>query len=284
MKRKFLLSAVAVALLSAPSTPAPAVRTEGIGLAAHRGGPHDGRHPENGLRTFAAAASSGVRFLEVDVHLSADGVPIVLHDPTLQRTTNGAGPAVAFSLEGLRAMRLRAPDGRMTDERIPTLDEVAAIASRAGIGLLVDAKTGVGGARYDGLENAVLEVLDAHGLAGASAVMAFDDRIWKTVRDLSPAVLAGPLVPASRPRDPALLASKGATFVGLEHRIATPERVARARAAGLLVAVWTVNDEQDAMRVAHAGVDVVITDAPARMRALLDPASVPVAALRSRAR
>lgn len=282
--KKFLLGASVVALLSAPGTPAPAVRHEGVGLAAHRGGPLDGRSPENGLAAFTAAAKSGVRFLEVDVHLSADGVPVVLHDPTLQRTTDGAGPVGAFSLARLQAMRLRAPDGRMTAERIPTLDEVAAIAARSGIGLLVDAKTGIGGARYDGLESAVIAVLDRHGLAGTSVVMAFDDEIWKRVRVLAPAMRAGPLVSAKRPRDPAVLAAHGATFIGLEHRLATADRVARARAAGMMVAVWTVNGVDEALRVAEVGVDVVITDAPARLRPLLDPATAPVAQLSSRAR
>lgn len=154
--KKILLAIATIAFVSASSTPAPAVRAGGIGLAAHRGGPQDGKHPENGLRAFADAAKSGVRYLEVDVHLSSDGVPVVMHDGTLERTTDGAGPVGAYSRERLSAMRLRAPSGKISRERVPTLDEVAAIAEGAGIGLLVDMKTRDDRTRYEGDRKSVV--------------------------------------------------------------------------------------------------------------------------------
>lgn len=276
--KKILLAIATLALVSAASTSAPAVRAGGIGLAAHRGGPQDGKHPENGLRAFAAAAKAGVRYLEVDVHLSSDGVPVVMHDGSLERTTDGAGPVGAYSRARLGAMRLRAPNGNITREHVPTLDEVAALAGRAGIGLVVDMKTRDDRTRYEGLEEAVLAVLDAHGITGASVVMALDDAIWQRALALRPGLRTGPLVFAKLPRDPVLAAAQGATFVGLGHRIANRDLVARAQAAGMVVAAFTVNDENDAVRVARAGVDIVISDAPSRLRAVLN-ANEPVALL-----
>ncbi|MBI4560644.1 MAG: glycerophosphodiester phosphodiesterase family protein, partial [Candidatus Rokubacteria bacterium] len=88
-------------------------------VAAHRGGAL--LWPENSLLAFRNAIALGADFLEVDAHPSRDGELVVIHDPTLDRTTTGAGAVRDRSLAELRALRLKDKDGKVTDQTIPTL-------------------------------------------------------------------------------------------------------------------------------------------------------------------
>ena len=85
-------------------------------IAAHRGGA--ALWPENSLAAFAGALALGVDLLEFDVHQSADGEVVVIHDPTLDRTTEGAGAVCAQPAATLRRLHLRDRDGALTDERV----------------------------------------------------------------------------------------------------------------------------------------------------------------------
>src|SRR5919201_4383687 len=100
---------------------------------AHRGGA--ARWPENSLTAFRGAIAGGARLLELDVHLTSDGEVAVIHDPTLDRTTSGTGPLARCTAADLRRARLRGVDGVLTDDCVPTLDEVLAVAAPAGVGL-----------------------------------------------------------------------------------------------------------------------------------------------------
>lgn len=92
-------------------------------LSAHRGGASRG-HPENCLATFAATVSQTWSILEIDLQVTKDGAIVLMHDPTLDRTSNGKGPIKDRTLAELKELRLKDRLGNLTDERIPTLDEV----------------------------------------------------------------------------------------------------------------------------------------------------------------
>src|SRR6266536_3100082 len=96
---------------------------------AHRGGA--ARWPENSLTAFRGAIAAGARLLELDVHLTADGDVAVIHDPTLERTTSGTGSLARCIVADLRRARLRGADGALTDDCVPTLGEVLALAAPA---------------------------------------------------------------------------------------------------------------------------------------------------------
>jgi glycerophosphoryl diester phosphodiesterase len=106
--------------------------------AAHRGGA--ALWPENSLLAFRNAIALGCDLLELDVHRTADGELAVIHDPTLDRTADGAGTVAALTAAELRRVRLRGPDGTLTDERGPLLDDVLALAAPSRVGLLVEVK------------------------------------------------------------------------------------------------------------------------------------------------
>src|SRR5918999_122660 len=163
--------------------------------AVHRGGA--ALWPENSLLAFRNAIGLGARLLELDVHRTAEGEVAVIHDATLDRTTNGSGPVVAHTAAGLKPLRLRGLDGGQTDEWVPTLSEVLALAAPAGVGLLVEIKTpgppvryereqgrlrAGPGPRYEGLERKVIEALAAAGVAGRAWIMAFNPGVLSEVR------------------------------------------------------------------------------------------------------
>ena len=98
----------------------------GVLVAAHRG--HHVTHPENSLSSIRSAAEIGADIVEIDVLLSKDGIPVLMHDETLDRTTTGSGRIDEFTLAELKKLQLRTNDGEPTEERIPTLLEALKVA------------------------------------------------------------------------------------------------------------------------------------------------------------
>jgi glycerophosphoryl diester phosphodiesterase len=248
---------------------------------AHRGGA--AQWPENSLTAFRNAIALGARVLELDVHLTADGRVAVIHDATLDRTTSLTGPVAACTAADLARARLRGPDGALTDDPVPTLDEVLALAAPAGVALLVEIKTPgpavhyerrgdrvsvVPGPRYAGLERRVLDLLRASAIAERTFVMAFNPAVLAEVRALAPTQPTTLLVDrrhveqsGATPVDAvAWAADAHASFLGLHYSLCDAALVEAAHRAKIAVGVFTVNDEATMRRLAGAGVDVIISD------------------------
>lgn len=244
-------------------------------LAAHRGGAL--LWPENSLLAFRNAIALGVDFLELDVHLSKDGELVVIHDPTLERTTTGTGAVRDRTLAELRTLRLKDKDGKVTDEALPTLEEVIELAAPSPLRLLVEIKVAGGGTRYPEIEEKVLAILDRHRVTSRAIVMAFEKETVRRVRQLRPEVLAGALYSPRRlermgstvEREIEEIRKLGVGFVGLHQALVSPEVVAQARQAGLLLGVWTVNEAPAMASFVSLGVDVLITDRPDLAKELL---------------
>lgn len=244
-------------------------------IAAHRGGA--GLWPENSLHAFRSAIALGVDLIELDVHATADGGVAVIHDPTLERTTGGAGPVAGATADDLRRLHLRGADGRLTAEHVPLLDEALAAIAPAPVGVLVEVKGPGRGRRYPGLEERVLAAIDAAGLQGRATLMAFNPEVLDRVHALAPdrpttLLVSARQVEASGASPEAAVEwarAAGATDLGLEHTLAGPRVLARARAAGLRVGVWTVDEAAAMRRLAALGVDLLTTDRPDVARRVL---------------
>ena len=244
-------------------------------IAAHRGGA--ALWPENSLLAFRNAMALGSDLLEFDVHLTSDGGVAVIHDATVERTTDGTGAVASMTVADLRRLRLKGPEGTLTRERVPTLDEVVEAAAASSVRLLVEVKGPAPRVRYDGLEERILAVLASAGFQDRATVMAFNPDVIVRVRSLAPLARTTLLVSrgaveraGARPEatvDWAVAA--GVTDVGLEHTLVDERVVAAARAAKLLLGVWTVNDEVTMRRVQALGVDIVTTDRPDVAKRLL---------------
>jgi glycerophosphoryl diester phosphodiesterase len=254
-------------------------------LAAHRGGA--GLWPENSLRAFRESLALGVDLLELDVHLAADGRVVVIHDPMLDRTTDASGPVSARTAPELARVRLRGPDGAVTDERVPTLDEVLALVAPSTAGLLLEIKGSMPGVNvtyergdgevritagpaYPGLVDRTLALARGASMLGRVNVMGFSPDVVARAHALEPGVPTTFLVAAAHvqsvdahPEDAIAWAVRlGATDAGVQHTLAGPALVAAARAVGVRVGVWTVNDEPAMRRMIDLGVDVLTTDRP----------------------
>ena len=254
-------------------------------LAAHRGGA--ALWPENSLLAFRQALALDCDLVELDVHLTSDGALAVIHDPTLDRTTDAAGPVAARTAAELGRARLRGLDGALTDERVPMLEEVLALLAPSRTGLLVEVKApvaGVGvryerrggravavpGPRYEGLEERLVASLRRAGLLSRSTIMAFNPDVVPAIRALVPDQRTALLVSGhhvgqagARPEDAVAWAvAAGATDAGLQYTLVDAAVVDAARAAGLHLGVWTVNQERAMRRLVALGVDVLTSDRP----------------------
>jgi glycerophosphoryl diester phosphodiesterase len=270
-----LLAALAVAMsgaIGAGSTPGRRVL-----VAAHRGGA--ALWPENSLGAFRNALALGVDYLEADVHLSADGTAVVLHDPTLERTTNGAGAVRARRLADLASLRLRAGDGRVTDEPPPTLAQLLDLLGPAPTGLLLEIKVDDRARRYPGIEETVLALIRERGLAGRVLIMAFERETISRVRALDAEIRTALLIGRGQVQRERVWPAEsvkwavglGATAIGFNHRLIDADVVAACRKANLVLAAWTVNDEADIRRVIDLGADIVVSDRPDVARRLAGP-------------
>jgi glycerophosphoryl diester phosphodiesterase len=232
-------------------------------IAAHRGGAL--LWPENSLTAFRGALGLGVDLVELDVHLTKDGEVVVIHDPTLERTTTGRGAVRDHTWAELGAVTVTGIAG----ERPPRLEEVLDLIRPSPVGLLLEIKAGPDRARYPAIEDRVLRLLDARGLAARTTVMAFDWAVLERLRELSATLrltgllsrrgaeqLGGVQVAAER------LARLKVNDLGIERTLLTPDAVAAARAAGLTIGVWTVNETDELRAALAAGVDYVTTDRP----------------------
>jgi glycerophosphoryl diester phosphodiesterase len=235
-------------------------------LAAHRGGAL--LWPENSLLAFRNAVALGADFIEFDVHLSRDGEVVVIHDPTLDRTTTGSGPVRDRTVAELKALRLRDHAGAVTEETVPTLDEVVAVAAQGKRRMLLEIKADPSRARYPGIEEKALAILDRHGMTGSTVVMAFEAPTWRRVRELRPEVATCALYSARMLGRTSLgaeldaLRSAGVRFIGVEHTAVDAAAVAQARGAGIGLGAWTVNDPGTMKRLIDAGAAILITDQP----------------------
>jgi glycerophosphoryl diester phosphodiesterase len=241
--------------------------------AAHRGGAL--LWPENSMLAFRSALAMGADYLELDVHLSRDGEVVVIHDPTLDRTTTGTGPVRERTLAELQALRLKDHGGAVIPEPPPTLDQVVALAAAGKRQMLLEIKVDEQRRRYPGIEEKVFAILDRHRFTPFAVVMAFEGDIWRRVRQLRPDARAGALysprtLPAARVESELhALRQAGVSFVGLHQAIAGPEVPRQARLAGLTLGVWTVNERDAIERFLTLGAGVVITDRPDLAKELL---------------
>jgi len=229
-------------------------------VIAHRG---DKKHaPENTLAAFKQAAENGADAIEFDVKLTADERVIVLHDQTINRTTNGKGRISRLPYAAVRDMDAGTWFSEtFRGERIPTLDEVfETVGNRLCINIELTNYATPG----DNLVPKVVDSVRKHGLQDRMLFSSFFARNLRMTRLLLPEVPRGLLCKRGR------LGSWGRTFGWRRDYFAlhpyftdvNPGLVYRVQAAGKRVHVWTVNPEEDLKRMIGLGIDAIITDDP----------------------
>ena len=228
---------------------------------AHRGA---GRAaPPNTLSAFLKAAEIGADGIEFDVQLSADGVPVVIHDFSVDRTTDGTGAVSSMTLAQLKELDAGSTfDPSYAGEPIPTLAEVLeAVGSR----LLLNIELKSTGLRATGLSRAVVGLVSAHGSGALTLISSFNPFSLRRAKRLAPSIPVG-LLYAS---DLALPLRRAwlAPFVRPEarhpeHTMVDARYLAWARDRGKLVNTWTVDERTEMRRLIRLGVDGIITNQP----------------------
>lgn len=215
-------------------------------IIAHRG--DSAARPENTLAAFAGALEAGADVVELDVRLTRDRRVVVIHDPTLDRTTNGRGPVCELSLQELRALSAGYPDRfgeAFAGERVPTLAETLHfLRGRARLVIEIKQDSAAGPPDDDdGIEALTLAEVHRAGAQRDVALVSFGTDVLRRCRALDPQVPRGHLFYRVSPGE--LLAAAAAIeadFVLPEKGLLTPELRERTRAAGLRVATWLVDD------------------------------------------
>jgi glycerophosphoryl diester phosphodiesterase len=218
-------------------------------IYAHRGA--SGSLPENTLLAFRRALEVGADGIELDLRATADGVPVVIHDRSVARTTDGAG-----FVDELPLARLQALDAGQ-GERVPTLAGTLALIGGA---MRLDLEI-----KQAGIAAESLRVL-ADFPQARWAISSFD---WDILRDARRLDASAQVWPLAEDVDEALFAVASelvAPAISLAIEAYTPESARRLREAGLEVVLWTVNDPAEAARVRDLGAYAICTDCPERFR------------------
>jgi glycerophosphoryl diester phosphodiesterase len=227
-------------------------------IIAHRG--YSARAPENTLAGVERALAAGADAVEWDVHVTADGTPVLFHDEDLPRTSDGSGLLREHTLEQLRRLDVGRWFGpEFAGERIASLAEaLARVRGRVG-----RVYTEVKGWREDADLDRILADVRAAGVSG-HVFISLEWRALEHVARADPQAAIGYIVEAHERFDEALARATGdpRALLDLDRRLIL-ERPALARRAlerGIPLAVWTVNDPAEATRLAAAGVTRFTTD------------------------
>ncbi len=237
-------------------------------IIAHRGA--KAAAPENTLAAMRRAHAEGASWVEFDVKLTHDGVPVVIHDETLERTTNGRGRVADLTLDQIRrfdAGRWFSP--AFVGERVPTLSETLALLASLGMGFNLEIKPCPG--RAVETAEAALKMVEAEWPADkpTPVISSFNRDSLKAARRVAPDLPRGYLAEALGRRWQEEVRSLACRTLHPGWRRLTRAQVKAAKAAGWPVLVWTVNEPARARELIGWGVDGLITDRPEALIAAL---------------
>ena len=227
--------------------------------AAHRG--YSSVSPENTLAAYAAAMRAGAEFVEIDVHTTADDVPVVMHDQTVDRTTNGTGDVATLEssyVAGLDAGSWFSP--AFAGQPAPTFQQVLDLMATGPSDMLLEIK----GPETREEVDRVVDMILAAGVEDRMVIQSFDENVLRYAHERAPQIPIG-LLRGTLDADPVATAES----LDLDYynpsgtALATrPSVVADLHAAGVGVFVWTVDSANDWKRLAEVGVDGIITNRP----------------------
>jgi len=231
---------------------------------AHRGA--SGYAPENTLEAFALAIAQGADGVELDVRLTADGQVVVIHDDTVNRTSDGSGRVANLPLTALKALNFHRPKPRYAPVcRIPTLEEALQLLAPSGLTLNIELKGDV--EPRPGLEEACVELVHCARMGKRVWFSAFDHRSLARIKAIDSSLRCGALYRKA----PSAPFAPGFEALHLRHGALRGKEafVTACHAGGQRVHAWTVNAARAVRATARAGVDALITNYPDRaLRAL----------------
>lgn len=233
--------------------------SDALEIIAHRG--YSARAPENTMAALRAALEAGADSVEFDLHTAADGTPVLIHDANLGRTTNGVGPVRRRTLGQLRMLDAGSWFGpEFEGEAIPTLAE-ALEAVRGRVRRVYPEVKG-----YRELEDLdrMVRIAAELEMLGQTTFISMDWRVVERIHGRNEAVTVGYIVTEAERFPEALDRAivRGRAILDFDARLVLehPDLVTQAHREGIPTAVWTVNDREEAERLAGSGVVRFTTD------------------------
>lgn len=236
---------------------------------AHRGASRDA--PENTLAAFRLALEMGADGVELDVQASKDGEAVVIHDFTVDRTTDGHGAVRDKTLAELKELDAGSWfDERFAGQRIPTLQEVIL---EVGQQLVLDIEIKAKALSSAPLVAEVVRLIEDHNLVHRAIVSSFNPFVLRRVKRLNPHIPTGLLYHFDLPGHllrTLLVFLANPDALHPEKHLVTQEYMAWAKERGYRVNVWTVDEPAEMERLIALGVDGVITNRPEVLASLID--------------
>lgn len=235
-------------------------------IMGHRGAM--GHAPENTMASFKLAHEMKVDAIELDVHLSRDGCLVVHHDEALERTTNGRGELADLTLEQLKQLDAGSHFSQdFSGEQIPTLEEVLGWARPLNLPVVIEFKRNP---NAPAIVKAATDLIDRLDAGAHVAFISFDHFVPAGLKQIRPQWCTGVLY-AARPIDPVHLAtSAGADGLLPNFYFVDKEMVAAAHQANKWVGCWAPNSERELGYTLMQGVDMIGTNFPDRLHALIN--------------
>ena len=225
---------------------------------AHRGA--SAQYPENTMLAFRQAIQQGVDMIELDVHLTSDDELIVMHDTTLDRTTNGHGNIHDYSLQEIR--QLNAGQG----EKVPLLSEAIQLARESQLRLFVEVKGSTDAAGV-AIAEAVIRALEADNFLSQIVLTSFSPAALLRAKSIQPEISTmldpSPQDGGLTPRQIcAQVLGAGANCVSYDFRFLTPEIATECQLTGLTLWAWDPDEPEDMTQMIKLGVQGIMTNRP----------------------
>lgn len=227
-------------------------------IFAHRG--FSGKYPENTILAFKKAIEARADGIELDVQLTKDGEVVIIHDETIDRTTNGKGFVVDYTYEEISKFDASYTFKDMGFNPIPTLREYFELVKDLDIVTNIELKTGVN--EYLGIEKKVLDLILEYNLEKKVIISSFNHFSVIRMRDLAPQLKYGFLSEDWLIDAGKYVHSHGIQCYHPRYNNLIPEVIEELRKYGLEINTWTVNSEKDMRYLYSNKIDVIITNYP----------------------
>lgn len=234
-------------------------------IMGHRGAM--GHAPENTMASFRLAHEMGVEAVECDIHLTADGHLVVIHDDTVDRTTNGTGSVEALTLAEIEALDAGSSyDARFAGEKVPTLEALLSWGKAVGMPVIIEVKPTF---QIETVIEKLVETVERLGVGEQIAVISFDHHIPLGIKKRQRNWVAGALY-VGRMVDPVGVARAAQANGVLPHFMyVTPDLIKTMHDERMWVGTWCPNSERELQHAIAMGADMIGTNYPDRLRKLL---------------
>lgn len=229
---------------------------------AHRG--YSGKFDENTMIAFKKAIEYKADGIETDVQLTKDGIPVLIHDETLDRTTNGQGFVKDYTLDEIKTFKTKSGD------QIPTLIELLELVKTSDLKVLnLELKNSI--IQYEGLEEKVLTMIYDYNLNHRVIISSFNHMSLVKIRELDEEIVLGAVTDSTLANVPKYLKD---ISVECYHpcfpTILSPKYMKAIKSAGIKVNTYTVNEEEHMKMIIKAGADSIITNEVERLNNVLN--------------